>query len=166
MSFGTLEMRVTGIDGEKLLGVGGILISVAKLVLATLCAGIHPARTLPVVLDCGTDVGSNLLNYTSDSLDNSSYFRTKTSSKTISTSVCSNAACKAKNMTTSLIPLSKQRTGSSPKLTSTCKPPTSSQNVLTYSILSTNAFPLPLTPLAKTLASQTLAVSWNAINRS
>ena len=37
-------------------GVGGILISVAKLVLATLCAGIHPSRTLPVVLDCGTDV--------------------------------------------------------------------------------------------------------------
>lgn len=28
----------------------------AKLVLTTLCAGIHPARTLPVVLDCGTDV--------------------------------------------------------------------------------------------------------------
>ena len=23
--------------------------------LATLCAGIHPNRTLPVVLDCGTD---------------------------------------------------------------------------------------------------------------
>jgi hypothetical protein len=35
--------------------VGGILISVAKLVLTTLCAGIHPNRTLPVVLDCGTD---------------------------------------------------------------------------------------------------------------
>lgn len=37
-------------------GVGGILISVAKLVITTLCAGIHPSRTLPVVLDCGTDV--------------------------------------------------------------------------------------------------------------
>ena len=37
-------------------GVGGILISVAKLVITTLCAGIHPARSLPVVLDCGTDV--------------------------------------------------------------------------------------------------------------
>lgn len=23
--------------------------------LATLCAGVHPDRTLPVVLDCGTD---------------------------------------------------------------------------------------------------------------
>ena len=37
-------------------GVGGILISTAKLVLTTLCAGIHPSRTLPVVLDCGTNV--------------------------------------------------------------------------------------------------------------
>jgi malate dehydrogenase (oxaloacetate-decarboxylating) len=42
-------------------GVGGILISVAKLVLTTLCAGIHPNRTLPVVLDCGTD-NEELLN--------------------------------------------------------------------------------------------------------
>ncbi|KAL8832859.1 MAG: hypothetical protein Q9170_004725 [Blastenia crenularia] len=48
-------------DGEEILGVGGILISVAKLVLTTLCAGIHPARTLPVVLDCGTD-NHQLLN--------------------------------------------------------------------------------------------------------
>lgn len=31
------------------------MISVAKLVITTLCAGIHPNRTLPVVLDCGTD---------------------------------------------------------------------------------------------------------------
>ncbi|KAK7431259.1 NAD-dependent malic enzyme, mitochondrial [Neonectria magnoliae] len=47
-------------DGEEILGigdqgVGGILISVAKLVLTTLCGGVHPNRTLPVVLDCGTD---------------------------------------------------------------------------------------------------------------
>ncbi|KAF3764101.1 hypothetical protein M406DRAFT_291140 [Cryphonectria parasitica EP155] len=47
-------------DGEEILGIGdqgcgGVLISVAKLVLTTLCAGIHPNRTLPVVLDCGTD---------------------------------------------------------------------------------------------------------------
>ncbi|KAI9758600.1 MAG: hypothetical protein M4579_002976 [Chaenotheca gracillima] len=47
-------------DSEEILGigdqgVGGILISVAKLVLTTLCAGVHPNRTLPVVLDCGTD---------------------------------------------------------------------------------------------------------------
>ncbi|KAJ5647809.1 hypothetical protein N7490_004181 [Penicillium lividum] len=47
-------------DGEEILGigdqgVGGILISVAKLVITTLCAGIHPARQLPVILDCGTN---------------------------------------------------------------------------------------------------------------
>lgn len=47
-------------DGEEILGIGdqgcgGILISIAKLVLTTLCAGLHPNRTLPVVLDCGTD---------------------------------------------------------------------------------------------------------------
>ncbi|KAJ1707440.1 NAD-dependent malic enzyme [Aspergillus flavus] len=53
-------------DGEEILGigdqgVGSILISVAKLVLATLCAGIHPSRQLPVVLDCGTD-NKDLLN--------------------------------------------------------------------------------------------------------
>ncbi|KAF2727173.1 hypothetical protein EJ04DRAFT_582214 [Polyplosphaeria fusca] len=47
-------------DGEQILGigdqgVGAILISMAKLVIYTLCAGIHPARTLPVVLDCGTN---------------------------------------------------------------------------------------------------------------
>lgn len=47
-------------DGEQILGigdqgVGGILISIAKLAIYTLCAGIHPHRTLPVVLDCGTN---------------------------------------------------------------------------------------------------------------
>ncbi|KAH6608899.1 malate dehydrogenase oxaloacetate-decarboxylating [Trichoderma cornu-damae] len=47
-------------DGEEILGigdqgVGGILISGAKLTLASLCAGVHPSRTLPVVIDCGTD---------------------------------------------------------------------------------------------------------------
>lgn len=53
-------------DGEQILGigdqgVGAILISVAKLVIYTLCAGIHPSRTLPVVIDCGTDVRNNLI---------------------------------------------------------------------------------------------------------
>ncbi|KAL1848824.1 NAD-dependent malic enzyme, mitochondrial [Paecilomyces lecythidis] len=53
-------------DGEEILGigdqgVGAILISIAKLVLTTLCAGIHPSRQLPVVLDCGTD-NEDLLN--------------------------------------------------------------------------------------------------------
>ena len=36
-------------------GCGGILISIAKLVLMTICGGIHPNRVLPVVLDCGTN---------------------------------------------------------------------------------------------------------------
>jgi malate dehydrogenase (oxaloacetate-decarboxylating) len=48
-----VKLKILGIGDQ---GVGGILISVAKLVLATLCAGIHPSRTLPVVLDCGTNV--------------------------------------------------------------------------------------------------------------
>lgn len=53
-------------DGEEILGigdqgVGAILISTAKLVLTTVCAGIHPARVMPVVLDCGTD-NSELIN--------------------------------------------------------------------------------------------------------
>ncbi|KAL4802197.1 hypothetical protein BDV18DRAFT_67272 [Aspergillus unguis] len=52
-------------DGEQILGigdqgVGAILISVAKLVITTACAGIHPSRQLPVVLDCGTN-NENLL---------------------------------------------------------------------------------------------------------
>lgn len=47
-------------DGEGILGigdqgVGGIRIAIAKLGLMTLCAGVHPARTLPVVLDVGTN---------------------------------------------------------------------------------------------------------------
>lgn len=46
-------------DGEGILGigdqgVGGIRIAIAKLGLMTLCAGIHPGRVLPVVLDVGT----------------------------------------------------------------------------------------------------------------
>lgn len=47
-------------DGEQILGIGdqgigGILISIAKLALTTVCAGIHPQRTLPVILDTGTN---------------------------------------------------------------------------------------------------------------
>lgn len=47
-------------DSEQILGIGdqganGIGISVAKIVIYTLCAGINPRRMLPVMIDVGTN---------------------------------------------------------------------------------------------------------------
>jgi malic enzyme len=99
---GDIDLIVVS-DGEQILGigdqgVGAILISVAKLVIYTLCAGIHPSRTLPVVLDCGTDVSLSILSL--GALSNQR--RTRTFLKTTFTSVRDGKGFAAKSMTSSL----------------------------------------------------------------
>lgn len=109
------DVKILGIGDQ---GVGGILISVAKLVLTTLCAGIHPSRTLPVVLDCGTNV-STILRYRRHPTDPK--HRMKSYSTTNSILVFINLVLGERNMTRLWTRSCSVRIDYIPALTSICE---------------------------------------------
>lgn len=109
------QSQILGIGDQ---GVGAILISVAKLALTTLCAGIHPSRQLPVVLDCGTDVWQQQVSIRQVLIIE---YRMNHFSRTSYTWACDSRALEARNMTSSWKSLWKRLERGSPVHIYTCE---------------------------------------------